>query len=134
MDPANVELVRGIMPPDGTDLTEAFSGSVSVDPGGLVADHATVRFVGPDTESTWSGPQGFFQSWTDWLEPWENYRIYYDDVIERGDHVIALVRLEGITKRGGVAMSQEAAGVFRFDGDRVVALEFHLERDTALAG
>jgi ketosteroid isomerase-like protein len=120
------------MPPDGTDLTELFvPGGFSI--GGLLADDAVVRFVAPSAESSSTGPDGFFDTWSDWLEAWESYRLFYDDVVERGDSVVALVRLRGVTRRDRVEMEQEAAGIFRFDGDKVVEIEFNLDREDALA-
>ena len=120
------------MPPDGADLTEIFvPGGFST--GGLVAEDAIVRFVAPSAETSATGPDGFFNTWSDWLEAWESYRLYYDDVFERGDRVVALVRLCGVTKRDRVEMEQEAAGIFRFEGDQVVEIEFNLDREDALA-
>ena len=134
MSQANVERVRGLMPPDGADLTEVFgAGGGPISTGGLVTDDATVKFVAPSAESVQSGPEGFRGAWTDWLEPWESYRIYYDDMVDRGDRVIALVRLRGVTRRDRVEMEHEAAGVFRFEGDHVVEMEFNLDREDALA-
>ena len=45
-----------------------------------------MRFVAPSAsaEINTAGPEGFRQSWADWLEPWESYRIYYDDVVRAG--------------------------------------------------
>jgi len=134
MSQANVERVRAIMPPDGTDLVEVFgAGAGPISTGGLVADDASVIFTAPSAEASRSGPDGFREGWADWLEPWESYRIFYDDVIERGDCVVALVRLRGVTRRDGVEMEHEAAGVFRFDGDQVVEMEFNLDRADALS-
>ena len=134
MAEGNADRVRAIMPPDGTDLVEVFGADAGpYSTGGLVSDNATVKFLAPSAESTSEGAEGFRQTWADWLEPWESYRLYYDDVIDRGDRVIALVRLVGVTKRDGVEMEQEAAGVFRFEGDEVVDLEFNLDREDALS-
>jgi ketosteroid isomerase-like protein len=122
------------MPPDGTDLTDVFGADApQIDTGGLVSDQAAVNMVARNAERATEGPEGFREIWADWLEPWESYRIYYDDILERGDKVILLVRLRGVTKRDGVEMEHEAAGVFRFEGDEVVEMEFNLERDDALA-
>ncbi len=122
------------MPPDGTDLTEVFgAGGGPISTGGLVKDDAKVSFTSPDVETSRAGPEGFREGWTDWLEPWESYRIYYDDIVERGDRVIVLVRLRGVTRRDGVEMEHEAAGIFRFEGDQVIEMEFSLDRDSALA-
>ncbi len=134
MSQERVDRIRVIMPPDGADLRDVFVEGGGFSSGGLVADDATVRFVAPDAELSDTGPDGFRDRWADWLEPWESYRIYYDDVVERGDRVVALVRLRGVTKHDGVEMEHEAAGVFRFEGDQVVELEFTLEREDALSG
>ena len=131
MAESKLERLAAAMPPDGTDLTEIFvPGGFST--GGLVADDAVVRFVAPSAETSSTGPDGFFNTWTDWLEAWQSYTIHYDDVVERGDRVVALVRLRGVTKRGNVEMEQEAAGIFRFEGDQVVEIEFNLDREDAL--
>ncbi len=133
MSESRVERVKAVMPPEGTDLVDAF-GSGDVDDGGLFAPGATVRWVSPNIENTASGPEAFTDTWADWLEAWDSYRIYYDDVVERGDRVVTLVRLRGVTRRDGVEMEHEAAGVFRFEGDKVVEIEFNLDREDALKG
>jgi ketosteroid isomerase-like protein len=133
MSESKVDRVRAIMPPDGTDLIEVFgAGGGPISTGGLVADDATVTFASPNAEASREGPEGFREGWTDWLEPWESYRIYYDDLIERSDRVVALVRLRGVTRRDRVEMEHEAAGVFRFEGDQIVNMEFNLDREDAL--
>ena len=132
MPQERIERVRAILFPEGSDLTEVFAGD-SISTGGLITDDATVKFTARSAESSREGPDGFREGWSDWLEPWESYRIYYDDVVERGDRVVALVRLRGVTKRDHVAVEHEAAGVFTFDGDQVVELEFNLDREDALA-
>jgi ketosteroid isomerase-like protein len=129
-----LDQVRAIMPAEGTDLTDVFGANApQIDTGGLVRDDATVNMVARNAERAAEGPEGFREIWADWLEPWESYRIYYDDVIERGDKVIMLVRLRGVTKHDGVEMEHEAASVFRFDGDQVVEMEFNLDREDALS-
>ena len=121
------------MPPEGTDLTDIFgAGGGRISTGDLVKDDATVSFTSPNAETSREGPEGFREGWADWLEPWESYRIYYDEIVERGDRVVALVRLRGVTRRDHVEMEHEAAGIFRFEGDQVVSMEFSLDRDSAL--
>ena len=134
MGESRVEQVRAIMPPDGTDFTAVFGrDGTGIDTGGLVAPDATVRFVAPSAETSASGAGGFRDTWADWLEAWESYRIYFDDVFEKGDSVVMLTRLVGVTKRVGVELEQEAAAVFRFEGEQIVELEFNLDREDALA-
>jgi ketosteroid isomerase-like protein len=134
MTRSRLEQVRALMPPEGTDLIDIFGPDAEeIDTGGLVREDAAVNMVARNAERGTAGPEGFREIWADWLEPWQSYRIYYDDVVERDDRVIMLVRLRGVTKRDGVEMEHEAAGVFRFEGDQVVEMEFNLDREDALA-
>ena len=134
MSRERLEQIRALMPPEGTDLIDVFGADAAeIDTGGLVRESATVNMVARNAERATEGPEGFREIWADWLEPWQSYRIYYDDVIEREDKVIMLVRLRGVTKHDGVEMEHEAAGIFRFDGDQVVEMEFNLDREDALA-
>ena len=128
----NLERVRAIVPPDGTDLVEALGSGRKFSSGGLVSDDAVVRFVARSGEMGGTGSDAFYGSWADWHEPWESYRIYSDELVDRGDRVIWLVRLRGVTKRDGVEMEHDGAAVFRFEGDRVAEVTFTMERETAL--
>jgi ketosteroid isomerase-like protein len=130
----NVELVRAFMPPDGTDLADVFGRPGGASSGGLVRDDVKVRFVAGDVKMAGSGPEGFYERWGDWLEPWASYRIYTEDVVDRGDRVVMLVELVGVTKRDAVEMRHEAAAVFHFDAGEIAEIVFTLERDEALAG
>ena len=122
------------MPPEGTDLVGLFDVPGGASGRGFVADDALVSFVAPSAETRSAGRDAFSEGWADWLEPWESYRIFYDDFVDQGDRIVALVRLRGVTRRDHVEVEHEAAGVFRFDGDQVVELEFNLNRADALRG
>jgi ketosteroid isomerase-like protein len=122
------------MPADGTELKEVFAAPGGVSSGGLVVDDAKVRFVAPSAEMEAQGPEGFRERWADWLETWESYRMYTDEIIDRGDRVVVLTRLRGLTSRDHVEIEHDAAAVFHFDGDQVVEIAFYLDRDEALAG
>ncbi|MGH2838096.1 MAG: nuclear transport factor 2 family protein [Thermoleophilaceae bacterium] len=136
MSGSRLERVKAVMPPDGADFAQILGeGGGGIDAGDLIAQDAVVRFVAPGAraEANTTGPEGFREGWANWLEAWESFRIYFDDVFERGDSVVMFVRLRGVTKHGGVEIEEEAASVFRFDGDQVVELEFNLDREDALA-
>ena len=129
MSSERLEQVRAFLPPDGTDLAVAFGPARSMTSFGLVAGDARVRLVSRGGELGGTGRDAMYESWADWLEPWESYRVYHDDLIERGDDVIWLVRLRGVTKRGGVEIEEEAATVFRFEGEAVQEIVFTLDRE-----
>jgi hypothetical protein len=126
---SRLEQIRAFLPSDGADLKEAFGPARSMSSGGLVAGDARIRLVARDGELGGRGPDAMYDTWADWLEPWETYRVYQDDLVERGDEVIWLVKLRGVTKRGGVELEEEGAAVFRFEGDSVVEIVFTLGRE-----
>ena len=135
MSTENVEKVRAVMPPDGTDLAEVFGRPGGFSAGGIVRDDATVRFSSASGgEMAGTGTSGFYERWADWLTPWESYRIYTEELIDRGDRVVALVQLVGVTRRDGVQMGHEGATVFRFEGGEIAEIVFTMDRDDALAG
>ena len=128
MAESRIERIRAVLPADGTDLAVAFGPARSFSAGPLVADDVEVRLVARDAEMSGIGADAFYDRWADWLEPWETYQVHHEDLIERGDEVIWLVRLRGVTKRGGVEMEHEGGTVFRFEGDVVKEITFALER------
>lgn len=134
MSSANLERLRALLPPEGADFADIWGPDGTGLPGigDLVAPDAKVRWVARDAETEEVGADGFRSGWEDWLEPWESYRIYYEDLLDRGDRIVLLVVLRGVTKRDGVEMEHEAAAVFRFEGEQVVEMEFMLDREAAL--
>ena len=133
MEQDRIQAVNTIMPPEGTDLVEFFApGAEGDEETGLIREDATVKMTARSAEREGVGREGFRENWADWLEPWQSYRIYYDDLLERGDRVVALVRLRGVTKHDGVEMEHEAAAIFRFEGSEIAELEFSLDREDAL--
>lgn len=133
MSHEHVESVRAFMPPDGTDLVEMLGTTGGASVGGpLVPDDVRVRFVAPSAEMGGTGTEGLYEGWEDWLTPWQSYRIYTEELVDRGDRVVALVRLVGVTRRDGVEMEHRPAAVFRFEDDRIAEIVFAMERDEAL--
>ena len=132
MSQENVERIRGIAPPDGTDLVAVFGTTDGWSAAGLVAPDAEIRFAASSASAVGAGPEGFYGLWSDWLEPWDSYRIFCEDIVDRGDRVVMLVRLRGVTKHDAVEMEHPAAAVFRFEGDQVVEIEFTLEPEEAV--
>jgi hypothetical protein len=129
---SKLDRVRELLPPDGADLVD-FNRERRWSRSDLVADDVKVRFVSrAGATMGGTGPDAFNERWEDWLEPWASYRIYSEDLIDRGDRVIWLVQLVGETRRGGVQMGHEGATVFRFEGDKVVEIVFTMNRDDVL--
>ena len=85
---------------------------------------ASAEFVGVD---------GFVDGWHDWLSAFDSFRIEIGEETERGDEFLASARMTAIPKGTPGAIEGTAEALFRFDGDRVQRLEFHLERGTGFA-
>jgi hypothetical protein len=48
--------------------------------------------------STYAGLEGLSKNWLDWLEPWATYRSTIEELIDVGEHVVALLRDYGRRK------------------------------------
>jgi ketosteroid isomerase-like protein len=104
-----------------------------------LARHAAPGFdfvmAGPDPafKQTATGIEGFGEAWFDWLAAFESFRIDVGELIDAGEHVLALVRLSGRTRTGGVPIEQPGAAVFTCRNGKITRIEFHLDLDRAYA-
>ncbi len=101
-----------------------------VEPGFTVTMVSTPTGGGARIER--AGIDGFREAWLDWTQAFESFKIELVDTIEAGDKVVSLVRQRGVTKTGGVEIETDAAAVWTVENERLAAVEFHLDRDTAL--
>ena len=78
-----------------------------------------------------AGVDGFVDGWHDWLTAFDSFRIELGEEAERGDDFVVAARTTAIPKGTTGTIEGTAEAVFKFDGNRVQRLEFHLERGTA---
>ena len=138
MSAENVEIVRSLQV-DDVDMVELFKNDnldAVYPPEELspFADDFQVQFVSAVPGAgrpTYEGLEGFVAGWRDWLEPWKSYRVSVDDLIDAGDRVVTLIRVEGKTARDGVTVHHEPAAVWSLAGGKVVSLDLYLDRDEA---
>src|SRR3954447_18898957 len=101
MSQENVELVKLVHPPSGTELTGLFSGDAA-NSGALeqVASLLTDDFVAIGGDKTGSlgftaggeGIDGLITAWRGWLSPWETYWTEVEEFLDApGDRVVVLV-------------------------------------------
>ncbi len=138
MSRENVELLKSLLPPSGTDILplirddEAFARMrEALSP--FLADDFQGTTVLPSLTRPFTGLEGFREAWLDWLEPWATYRSTIEELIDAGDRVVNLVRDYG--RREGMNEEVELIGaaiwtiregkVARYDAyaDRAEALE-----------
>jgi ketosteroid isomerase-like protein len=100
---------------------------------GIAGDDLVVEMVGDrQFRRARHGVEGFIDGWRDWAETFESFRVEIDDVLESGPHLVTLVRQIGRPRGTAAEMQNEGAGVWTFDGERLVRVEFHLDREMAL--
>ena|SRR5687767_3302976 len=138
MSQENVEIVKALLPPSGTDILplirddEGFARMREALSPFLADDfHGTIVF--PSVAHPFAGLEGFREAWLDWLEPWATYRTTIEELIDAGDRVVAVVRDYG--RREGMDEEVELIGAAiwtiregkaaRYDGyaDRAEALK-----------
>jgi ketosteroid isomerase-like protein len=81
----------------------------------------------------YEGLDGIRAGWADWLESFERVRLRFEGFEEHGDNVITYVQQTGITRHGGVEVEQPSAAVWKFRDGALRKVEFHLDREKALA-
>ena len=102
-----------------------------------------VAFAAPDFECVMApapptppavstGLDGFDSSWSDFAEAFTDFRLQVEESRQAGDFVVANAVQIARTRYGDVEISQPSSLLIQFEGDRVVRIEFHIDRDEAL--
>ena len=99
MSRENLELAEALIPED-TDLAWLFRDEdawsrLSEITGPLFTDDFESVMAWPAMTRTSRGLEGLRKNWLDWLEPWATYRTTIEELIDVGEHVVALLRDHG---------------------------------------
>ena len=97
MSQQNLELVKALFPEPDTDVIPLFRDEeiyarMRVALGELLTDDFQSAIVLPAETRMYVGLDGFRKNWLDWLEPWATYRTTIDELIDAGEHIVALLR------------------------------------------
>ena len=92
------------------------------------------RMVGghPASDLTYEGVEGLAEAWREWGSAFEEIRFVLDEVRESEDHIVLLGHQLATTRHEGVEIKHPSAMVWEFEGGRLTAAEFHLDRKAAL--
>lgn len=101
----------------------------------ILAPDAVSRVVSPLANAgDWTGHDGFLEMMTAWNEAWGDisYELREHESIDERT-LLLLLHQEARGAGSGVPVALDVYYVLEFDGDRIVRLEIHADRDSALA-
>jgi ketosteroid isomerase-like protein len=77
------------------------------------------------------GVEGLRAGWREWLEPWEQFQIEFEQNLDVGDgRVLSLVQLRARMK-GGAEILQQGASITLVRDGLVVAVDFYVDQEHA---
>jgi ketosteroid isomerase-like protein len=150
MSQEDVELVIGIFTREGAPEVEM--GELMRDDehwqsnGDRFSPNVEVRFVTPGDsgvevmEQEFRGVDGLRQGWGVWMEPWEQFRVSVEEVVDTSDRQVLVLASAVARMRGtGAELPQEVAQLCRIEDGRITEVGFYLDqrqarRDAGLAG
>ncbi len=143
MSQENVDFVKAVHPPSGTELTSLFADD-SEAPVRLEAlapptlyqpdfKFSVATIGGADSRQSGSGVLELVEAWRDWMEPWEVYWTEVEDFIEAGDdRVLVLVRDHGRLQGTDAEVELAGGSVWTLRDRKIARIDFYANRDQAL--
>ena len=139
MSQENVEIVKKLILPAGTDYKVAFGDDTSY----AATKAAVTPFVAPDFKGAWfawgqrhaefTGLDGLREFFLDWLAPWATYYDDIEDVFPVGDdRVVVLGRERGYRLDTEAEVEAESAGIYFLRDGKVARVEYYAKRAEAL--
>ena len=125
---------RGAMFSGGTVL----EGSEGIDQmTALLRDNAHPQFVTVMTSESgipreFKGVEGFREALSDWISPYESFRLEIDEVIPLDDGIVFLARQVATTKHDEVVIETASATVWWLEDGMISEARFYLDRRAGL--
>jgi ketosteroid isomerase-like protein len=130
-----IELIReGVMFSGGTVL----EGSEGIDQMTEILRHTchpdfvTIMISESGVPAEYRGVEGFREALSDWISPYERFRLEIDEVITLPDKLVFLARQVGTTKHGGVEIETPSATVWSLLDGRIQQAGFYLDQRAGL--
>ena len=74
------------------------------------------------------GVDGFREAWSDWISPYDGFRIEFDDVQLLEDRLLFEVRQIATTRQNGVEVETPSAAIWWFEDGQISQAAFYLDR------
>ena len=81
---------------------------------------------------TYEGAEGARQFLADWVGAWEDWQLEVKDLLDAGDHVVALVHQSGRSKTTGLEVDMDFAQVWTLDNGKQTHMRMYADPDEAL--
>jgi ketosteroid isomerase-like protein len=95
-------------------------------------DAITYRATEPDA-AIYHGPEGFLQSFVDWIEDFDDFTMSVDEFIDaNASQVIVHLHQRATGSSSGAPVEIEGWFVFTLGGGKVVRLDMHVGKEAAL--
>jgi ketosteroid isomerase-like protein len=95
-------------------------------------DFVTLMVSESAGEQEFRGVEGFKEALSDWISPYEAFRLEVEDVLSNDDNLVFLARQVATTKHDAVEVATESASVWRIRDDLISEVHFYLDRQMAL--
>jgi ketosteroid isomerase-like protein len=80
----------------------------------------------------WRGVEGFKEALSDWISPYETFRLEIEDVIIQEDKLIFLARQVATTRHAAVEVATESATIWWLEDGLIRQAVFYLDQKAAL--
>jgi ketosteroid isomerase-like protein len=87
---------------------------------------------GLDENQVLRGPAAVLEYMREIQEPWEEFGVEIEQVIEADDGIVVFMRETGRPRHGGPEVENYTAMIFKVTEERVVEIAGYLDRDEAL--
>jgi ketosteroid isomerase-like protein len=94
-------------------------------------DYLTLM-VSKSVTNDYPGVDRFRKAWSDWISPYDGFRIEVEDVLRLEDKLVFTVRQIATTRHNEVEVETPSASVWWFEKGRVRQAAFYLDRRAGL--
>jgi hypothetical protein len=88
--------------------------------------------VSESVTQDYPGVDGFREAWSDWISPYDGFRVALDDVQLLDDRLLFDVRQIATTRHNEVAVETPSAAVWWFEDGQIRQAGFYLDRQAGL--